>query len=199
VQRQAGAVASEQKAVRHESDSRTPAQGIEDIVDAERVGFRAAWMSERWDIKEAAVILSGGAARTSRIEIATGLVCPTTRHPWQMAAFAATMQCCYGPRFTLGLGRGDNAIFRDMGLRMSTYRELTDYVEILRTLWRGDTVSYDGPAARARARARLPPVPGLRRDARRGERLVDGACAGAALTQAADRVRQGRRPPLPSP
>ena len=141
----AGAVASEQRDVRYESDLRTPAQGIEDIVEAERIGFRAAWMSERWDIKEAAVILSGGAARTSRIEIATGLVCPQTRHPWQLAAFAATMQCCYGPRFTLGLGRGDNAIFKDMGLRMATYRELTDYVDIVRAQWRGETVSYDGP------------------------------------------------------
>ena len=141
-----GAVAAEQKDVGHESDLRTPAQGIDDAVLAERLGFRAVWMSERWDIKEAGVILSGAAARTSRIELATGMVCPTTRHPWQMAAFAATMQCCYGDRFALGLGRGDNAIFRDMGLRMSTYTQLTDYVEILKALWRGETVSYSGPA-----------------------------------------------------
>ena len=139
-----GAVAAEQKDVRFESDSRTPAQGIEDAVDAERLGFRSVWMSERWDIKEAGVILSGAAARTERITLATGMVCPSTRHPWQMAAFAATMQCCYGPRFVLGLGRGDNAIFRDMGLRMSTYRELTDYVAILKQLWAGETVTYDG-------------------------------------------------------
>ncbi|HWF56107.1 MAG TPA: TIGR03857 family LLM class F420-dependent oxidoreductase [Solirubrobacteraceae bacterium] len=142
----AGAVAAEQRDSTHESDLRTPAQGIEDVVEAERLGFRSVWMSERWDIKEASVILSGAAARTARIELATGMICPPTRHPWQTAAFAATMQCCYGPRFTLGLGRGDNAIFRDMGLRMAGYRQLTDYVEILRALWRGDTVSYDGPA-----------------------------------------------------
>jgi 5,10-methylenetetrahydromethanopterin reductase len=140
-----GAVAAEQKDVDFESDSRTPAQGISDAVDAERIGFRAVFMSERWDIKTADVILSGAAARTSRIEVGTGMICPTTRHPWLTAGLAATMQACYGPRFTLGLGRGDNAIFRDMGLRMSSFRELTDYVDILRRLWRGETVGYDGP------------------------------------------------------
>jgi probable F420-dependent oxidoreductase len=140
-----GAVSAEQRDVDYESDSRTPAQGVQDVVDAERIGFRAAWLSERWDIKEAAVILSAAGALTSRIELGTGMVCPPTRHPWQMAAFAATMQACHGPRFTLGLGRGTDSIWRDMGLRMPTYRELGDYVDILRTLWRGETVTYDGP------------------------------------------------------
>jgi 5,10-methylenetetrahydromethanopterin reductase len=140
-----GAVAAEQKDVEFESDSRTPLQGIHDAVEAERIGFRAVWLSERWDIKEAGVILSGAGALTSRIELATGLVVPPTRQPWQMAAFAATMQCCYGPRFALGLGRADNAIMRDMGLEMYTYKQIVDYVEILRALWRGETVAYDGP------------------------------------------------------
>ena len=140
-----GAVSAVQRDSQYESDSRTPAQGIRDVVDAERIGFRAAWLSERWDIKEAAVILSAAGALTSRIELGTGMVCPPTRHPWQMAAFSATMQACHGNRFTLGLGRGTNSIWRDMGLRMSTYRELGDYVDILRQLWRGETVSYEGP------------------------------------------------------
>jgi probable F420-dependent oxidoreductase len=140
-----GAVAAQQKDVEYESDSRTPAQGIQDAVDAEDLGFRAVFMSERWDIKTADVILSGAAARTSRIEIGTGMICPTTRHPWLTAGLAATMQACYGPRFTLGLGRGDNAIFRDMGLKMSSFAEMADYVDIVRRLWAGETVTYDGP------------------------------------------------------
>jgi probable F420-dependent oxidoreductase len=155
-----GAVSAEQKDVEYESDSRTPAQGIQDAVDAERLGFRAVWMSERWDIKEAAVILSGAGARTNRIQLGTGMVCPPTRHPWQLAAFGATMQACYGPRFVLGLGRGDNAIFRDMGLSMSSYRQLGDYVDILRQLWRGETVHYDGPLGRFPALSFSETVPG---------------------------------------
>jgi probable F420-dependent oxidoreductase len=141
----AGAVAATQVEGGYETDTRTPAQGIQDGVDAEEIGFARVFLSERWDIKEAGVILSGIAARTSTLQVGTGLVCPPTRHPWQMAAFAATMQACYGNRFILGLGRGENMIFRNMGLKMSTYRELDDYVTILRKLWAGETVTYDGP------------------------------------------------------
>jgi 5,10-methylenetetrahydromethanopterin reductase len=155
-----GAVKAEQQGSRYESDARTPAQGIQDIVDAERIGFRAAWLSERWDIKEAGVILSAAGALTSRIELGTGMVCPPTRHPWQMAALAATMQACHGNRFTLGLGRGTDAIWHDMGLRMPTYRELGDYVDMLRTLWRGGTVSYEGSLGRFPALAFSEVVPG---------------------------------------
>lgn len=155
-----GAVAAEQKDVDYASDSRTPAQGIQDAVDAERIGFRAVFLSERWDIKQADVILSGAAARTSRIEVGTGMICPPTRQPWLTAAFAATMQSCYGPRFTLGLGRGDDGIWRDMGLTKTTFREMEDYVDILRRLWRGETVSYEGPAGRFPALAFSEVYPG---------------------------------------
>lgn len=155
-----GAVSAVQGDVDHESDERTPAQGIDDAVEAERLGFRAAWLSERWDIKQADVILSGAAARTSRIEVGTAMVCPPTRQPWLMAAMAATMQACYGPRFTLGLGRGTDAIWHDMGIKMPTYRELADYVDILRRLWRGEVVDYDGPIGRFPALAFSEIVPG---------------------------------------
>ena len=155
-----GAVSAVQGDVDYESDQRTPAQGIQDAVDAERLGFRAAFLSERWDIKQADVILSGAAARTSRIELGTAMVCPPTRQPWLMAALAATMQACYGPRFTLGLGRGTDAIWRDMGLRMPNFTEMADYVDILRRLWRGETVSYDGPVGRFPALAFSEIVPG---------------------------------------
>lgn len=141
-----GAVSAEQKDVQHASDCRTPRQGIEDVVEAERLGFRMAWLSERWDIKQADVILSAAAERTTRIHLGTGMVLPATRDPWLMAAFAATMQVCHGDRFTLGLGRGDNGILREMGLSMTTFRALEDYVGILRRLWAGETVTYDGPA-----------------------------------------------------
>jgi 5,10-methylenetetrahydromethanopterin reductase len=144
----AGAVASEHVDAEYDTVSRTPAQGIEDGVDAERLGFRRIWLSERIDIKWSDVILSGIAARTSRLEVGTGVVDPTTRHPWTMAAFAATMQACYGERFILGLGRGDDGYFKGTGIEMATFEQMDDYIDILRELWRGDTVSYDGPVGR---------------------------------------------------
>jgi len=140
-----GAVKSEQPGTDYETDGRTPAQGVQDGMDAERLGFRRVFLSERWDIKEAGVILSAVAARTSRLGVATGLIAPVTRHPWQTAAFAATMQACHGPRFVLGLGMGESAIFPSMGIDIPTYKAMADYVDIVRRLWRGETVSYEGP------------------------------------------------------
>jgi probable F420-dependent oxidoreductase len=141
----AGAVTSQREDSEYETVSRTPAQGIQDGVDAERLGFRRVWLSERIDIKWADVILSGIAAKTSRLEVCTGVVDPTTRHPWTMAAMAATMQCCYGERFVLGLGRGEDGYFRGTGIKKATYRQMRDYVDILRRLWTGAHVDYDGP------------------------------------------------------
>ena len=60
----AGAVRSQQEANARPTECRTPAQGIDDGVEAERLGFRRVWLAERWDIKHSATILSGVAART---------------------------------------------------------------------------------------------------------------------------------------
>jgi probable F420-dependent oxidoreductase len=144
----AGAVSSRRVDAEHETTSRTPAQGIQDGVDAERIGFRRVWLSERLDIKTADVILSGIAARTSRLEVGSGVIAAGTRNPWLTAALGATMQACYGPRFVLGLGRGDKGSFRGSEVEVSSYKRTSDYIDIVRRLWSGETVSYDGPAGR---------------------------------------------------
>jgi probable F420-dependent oxidoreductase len=141
-----GQVVSQPRGSEYETAYRTAAQGIEDGVTAERLGFRRVFLSERWNLKEAGTFLGGIAARTSRIDIGTGVISPWTRHPQLMAAVGATMHACYGPRFVLGLGLGVTAYFEGMGLKAATYDALTDYVTILRRLWDGETVGYDGPA-----------------------------------------------------
>lgn len=129
-----------------ETAGRTPGQGIEDGVEAERLGFRRVFLAERWNLKEAAVILSGIAARTSRLEVGTGVIPLASRHPLHTAAFGSTMQACYGPRFVLGLGRGDKDVFVGLGIKAFNYAGFVDYVDIVRRLWAGEKVSYDGPA-----------------------------------------------------
>ncbi|WP_236595351.1 LLM class flavin-dependent oxidoreductase, partial [Mycobacterium intracellulare] len=78
----AGAVSSDGSKFERETEGRTPAQGIQDGVDAEQIGFRRVFISERWDLKEADVILAGIGALTTRLELVTGIIVPTTRHPW---------------------------------------------------------------------------------------------------------------------
>ena len=134
--------------VPNETAVRTPVQGIEDGVDAERLGFRRVFVSERWNLKEAGVLLGAVGARTSIVGLGTGLVSPARRHVLHMAALGATMQAAFGERFVLGLGRGDRSYLRHEGLVSAGYRSVVDYVDILRRLWRGETVTYDGPAGR---------------------------------------------------
>jgi len=140
----AGAVSADDTKFERETEGRTPAQGIQDGVDAERLGFRRVFISERWDIKQADVILAGIGALTTRLELATGIIVPTTRHPWMPAALGATMQSCFGPRFVLGLGRGDKGAFRGMGIPVTTTQSMVDSAKMTRRLWAGESVAYAG-------------------------------------------------------
>lgn len=143
----AGRVSSHLPAdVPHETAVRTVRQGIADGVEAEQLGFANVFLSERWNLKEAGVVLGAVGARTQRVGLATGLVSPARRHVLHMAALGATMHAAFGPRFILGLGRGDHAYLRHEGLRTSGFDGIVDYVGILRRLWAGETVTYDGPA-----------------------------------------------------
>ncbi|BCZ22053.1 TIGR03857 family LLM class F420-dependent oxidoreductase [Mycobacterium senriense] len=140
----AGAVSSDGSKFERETEGRTPAQGIQDGVDAEQIGFRRVFISERWDLKEADVILAGIGALTTRLELVTGIIVPTTRHPWMPAALGATMHSCFGPRFVLGLGRGEAGAFRGMGIPVTTTKAMVESAKITRRLWAGESVSYTG-------------------------------------------------------
>ncbi|MGV0795451.1 TIGR03857 family LLM class F420-dependent oxidoreductase [Mycolicibacterium elephantis] len=129
-----------------ETSARTVVKGIDDGVEAESLGFANVYLSERWNLKEAGVVLGAIGARTSRVGLGTGLVSPARRHVLHMAALGATMHAAFGPRFLLGLGRGDHAYLRHEGLRTAGFDAIVDYVKILRRLWAGETVTYDGPA-----------------------------------------------------
>jgi 5,10-methylenetetrahydromethanopterin reductase len=140
----AGAVSADATKFERETEGRTPSQGIQDGVDAERLGFRRVFISERWDIKQADVILAGIGALTTRLELATGIIVPTTRQAWNVAALGATMQACFGPRFVLGLGRGDKGAFRGMGIPVTGTQSMIDSAQITRRLWSGEAVAYKG-------------------------------------------------------
>jgi 5,10-methylenetetrahydromethanopterin reductase len=133
---------------RFETDERSPAQGIADGVDAENIGFRRVFISERWNLKEAAVILGAVGALTTRVSLGTGLINPSSRHPLHTAAMGSTLTAAFGNRVVLGLGRGDDNMLAGTGLAAYGFDGLVDYVRILRRLWAGATVSYDGPAGR---------------------------------------------------
>lgn len=133
---------------RSQTDERSPAQGIADGVEAESIGFRRVFVSERWNLKEAGVLLGAVGALTRRVGLGTGLVSLSSRHPLHMAALGSTMTAAFGNRVVLGVGRGDNNMFKGTGLAAYGFDSLVDYVSILRRLWAGETVQYHGPAGR---------------------------------------------------
>jgi probable F420-dependent oxidoreductase len=126
-----------------ETSVRTPAQGVQDGVDAELLGFRRVFLAERPELKEPGVILGGIAARTSRLGVATGIVAAGSRHPMLLASLGATIHAAYGPRFTLGMGRGAPAYGHG---GHQSYEALADTCTIVKRIWSGEQFEYDGPA-----------------------------------------------------
>jgi probable F420-dependent oxidoreductase len=154
---------------------RSPRDLIEEMRDGERLGFGWAFISERLNIKEAATLSGAAAAVSTRIRIATGVTNHSTRHPLVTAAYATTMHRLTEGRFTLGIGRGIDALWRAIGLPPITTAQMEDFAGLMRRLWRGETiVGHDGPAGR---------FPFLRLDSTFDENIPMGIAAFGPNTQ----------------
>jgi probable F420-dependent oxidoreductase len=128
---------------------KSPRDLVDEVQAAEEMGLGAAFISERFNIKEAAT-LSGAAGAVSReIGIATAATNHNTRHPMVTAAYAMTMHRLTNGRFSLGLGRGIAPLFDAFGLKRIKTAEIEDFVGLMRRIWRGDVVvGHDGPAGK---------------------------------------------------
>ena len=128
---------------------RSPRDLIKEVQDAEAMGIGACFISERFNIKEAATLSGAAGAVSERMGIATAATNHNTRHPLVTAAYASTMHFLTGGRFSLGLGRGVDVLFDALGLPRIKTAALEDFVGIMRRLWRGETVlGHDGPCGR---------------------------------------------------
>ena len=119
---------------------RSPRDLIAEVQAAEALGIGACFISERFNIKEAATLSGAAGAISERIGIATAATNHNTRHPLVTAAYATTMHFLTGGRFSLGLGRGIDRMFDAMGLAHIKTRDLEDFVRLMRRLWQGETV-----------------------------------------------------------
>jgi probable F420-dependent oxidoreductase len=128
---------------------RTPHDLIAEVQQAEVLGLGSAFISERFNIKEAATLSGAVGAISSEIGIATAATNHNTRHPMVTAAFAMTMHRLTGGRFSLGLGRGIAPMFDAYGLPHITTAQIEDFVGLMRRVWRGEVVvGHDGPAGK---------------------------------------------------
>jgi probable F420-dependent oxidoreductase len=122
---------------------------IAEVRAAERLGLGHAFISERFNVKEAATVSGAVGAVSERIAIATAATNHNTRHPTVIAAYATTMHSLTGGRFTLGIGRGFDRMFDAMGLPHVTTAQMEDWAGIMRRLWAGEMIlGHDGPAGK---------------------------------------------------
>jgi probable F420-dependent oxidoreductase len=127
----------------------SPADLLDELADAETVGLGSTFLSERFNIKEAVTLSGAAAAATRRLGIATAATNHNTRHPLITASYATTMHRLSSGRFTLGLGRGIDALFAAYGIPKITTAQMEDIADLLRRLWRGEViVGHEGPAGR---------------------------------------------------
>lgn len=125
------------------------APGVPQAVDAERLGFKRVWVPERYSNKDAGVLLGAMAARTERIGVGSGPLSISARPPIVTASLGSTIQSAFGPRFTLGVGRGGPPQwYQGHGFSQVDYPTLIDLSGIIKSLWHGETVNYVGPAGR---------------------------------------------------
>lgn len=139
------------------AEAYSPQEMVRQAVRAEEVGFDFVEISDHfhpWFDNQnhsgfAWSMLAAAAARTERIELATGVTCPFIRyHPAVIAQAAATMALLSEGRFTLGVGSGEqlseHVVGRGwpaVGVRHEMFRES---LEIIRLLWSGGYHSYEG-------------------------------------------------------
>ncbi|MBL7500540.1 TIGR03557 family F420-dependent LLM class oxidoreductase [Frankia sp. CNm7] len=134
-----------------------PKEIIRQAVAAEAAGFDFVelsdhfhpWLDDQGHSAFTWSMLGAIAQSTDRIELATGVTCPTIRyHPAVIAQAAATVALLSDGRFTLGLGSGErlneHVVGREYPPVTQRHAMLREAIEIIRLLWSGGYQSYDG-------------------------------------------------------
>lgn len=169
---------------------------LEQALLAEEGGFDAIFVSDPfhpWSDEHSASghvwsWLGAAAVKTSRVTLVSTVTAPLFRyHPAVIAQAAATVDRLADGRFILGVGTGDPINDAPLGWRDVGYAEraarLREAVHIMRGLWAGEQVTFDGEYYRTdRARLYSPPRGRVRvwmgasgpRSARLAAELADG-------------------------
>jgi 5,10-methylenetetrahydromethanopterin reductase len=112
---------------------------------AEAAGVDSVWAAEGPVSRDAFITLAAIAAKTTRVELGTGVVNPFTRHPAQLAASFATLDELSGGRAVCGIGIGARDFLTPLGADVS--RPLTtakEMLSIVERLLAREVVQHDG-------------------------------------------------------
>jgi 5,10-methylenetetrahydromethanopterin reductase len=108
--------------------------------------------------RDSFVGLTAVAQATSRIKLGPGILIPYIHHPALIAVFATTLCEASNDRVSLGLGVGGELVLRRLGIKswIKPITALTESVEIIRRLFNGETLDYDGKIFQTQSTCLLP-------------------------------------------
>ncbi|WP_054567928.1 MULTISPECIES: LLM class flavin-dependent oxidoreductase [unclassified Frankia] len=149
----------------------SPAQLVERARAAEAAGFdgiagmdhMAPPLAENQPMFSASVTNTWLAAHTTRMTVGSLVLCDVFRNPALLAQESVSLDHLSGGRYELGLGTGSvPGEITSYGLALPEgrlrVRRLRETLEILRALWTGEPVDYDGEFFQLRG-ARQAPTP----------------------------------------
>ena len=126
-------------------------QVLDQIELADEQGYNSFFVAEHHFTDYGAfpnpsVALAAAAARTSQIKLGAAVVVLPFRNPIQVAEDYAMLDQISNGRLVMGVGSGYlSHEFDGFGVAGKTKRESFDEsLDIIRKLWTGDTISYDG-------------------------------------------------------
>jgi coenzyme F420-dependent glucose-6-phosphate dehydrogenase len=139
------------------SEEHPPRRLVELAGEAEQHGFDFVsisdhfhpWVDEQGHSPFVWSILGGIAERTTELDVAVGVTCPTTRiHPVILAQATATVANLMPGRFTWGVGTGEALNEHITGVRWPPapvrLEQLEEAIGLIRRLWTGDVIDHDG-------------------------------------------------------
>lgn len=111
---------------------------------AETFGYDGVWVADSHSVmRDAYVVLTLLADKTQRIKLAAGVSPTVTRHPAVLANSWATLQEISAGRAILGIGVGESAV-HNLGLKPERLAVLEDKIRVIRALFSGEPVEYQG-------------------------------------------------------
>ena len=196
----------------HRSPDPIPEPVVRHVAQrADELGFQDLWVTnntvDEIGCFDSWTVLTWAAALTTRIRLGVSVMVLPTYHPVHVAHVVATLDHLSGGRATLGVGLGrveEYELFQVPADRR--VRRLTESIDLIRALWQGEPVTFDGDLYTARdAELGTRPVqqPGppiwlgsfhpdaVRRAARIGDGWMGAGGSGAAsFAQAVPRLQE---------
>lgn len=120
-------------------------EGVDQVVAFEKAGLDMVWVAEAYSF-DAPSQMGYLAAKTSTIEIASGILAIYTRTPTLTAMTAASLDALSDGRFVLGLGAsGPQVVEGFHGVRYDRPLGRTrEIIDICRQVWRREKVEHHG-------------------------------------------------------